>query len=183
MAEKKGFVRNSIPIIAVAWILSLITTLTVVYLVPSASINTNQIADSAITYLKLAPFAIPHNSTQSTTVVSTTSTSWVDMPDMAVNITVTRKSTLVIMFSTEAWSKGGNYIYARAMIDATTQAHPISSAILITNSTDGASHSIMFYRENVSPGIYKIKIQWRMLSSLVAGYAHERALVVFALPV
>jgi len=150
--------------------------------IADGAVTTSKIADNAITYLKLAPSAIPHNATQSTTVVSMRSDEFVDMPGMSVDITVTRRSTLIMMFSTEAWTSGGNYLYARAMINATTQAYPTSDWMIMTNSSVPASYSITFYRENIVPGTYTIKIQWRVFSFLATGSAQERALVVFALP-
>ncbi|MEM3627972.1 MAG: hypothetical protein QXJ11_06790 [Candidatus Bathyarchaeia archaeon] len=182
MTEGTISARKAISIVAVTWILSLLTTLAIVHLITPAPIGTNQIADSAITYLKLASLGIPHNATTSTEEVSTTSTNFVDIPDMSVDLTLSRKSMLIIMFSMEAQNTGGNYLYARAMINATTQARPASSAIVITNSSVTASHSFTFYMDNVSPGKYTIKIQWRVFSFLAAAYAQDRSLIVFALP-
>lgn len=54
MSEGTIPIKKAIPIIAVTWILSLLSTLAIVYFAPSATIGTNQIADSAIITTKLA---------------------------------------------------------------------------------------------------------------------------------
>ena len=161
--------------------------------IADGAVTTAKIADGAVTNLKLASGAIPYNVTHSTTSETTSSTGFVDMPDMAVNITLTRNSTLIIMFSAEAWVTGpdpADYaLYVRAMVN-TTQANPVSDYLIFTTSSRFSgpgepayeSHSYTFYNPNVVAGTYPVKIQWRLWSGTTVGHVNERTLTVIALP-
>jgi len=58
MSEGKISIKKAIPIIVLTWILSLVTTLAIVYFTPFVPIGTNQIGDSAVTSGKIANAAI-----------------------------------------------------------------------------------------------------------------------------
>ena len=58
MSEGKISMKKAIPIIVVAWVLSLVTTLVIAYFTPFVPIGTNQIGDSAMTAEKIADGAI-----------------------------------------------------------------------------------------------------------------------------
>lgn len=149
----------------------------------NGAVTSIKIADCAVTDVKLAAGAIPHNVTSSVTTETTTSTSFVDMLGMSVNITLSRNSTLIIMFTAgtaKVWASG-NYLYARAMVNS-TQAEPVSDYIILTGSTVWSTHSITFYSQNVGPGNYTIKIQWRVWVGTSSGEVQDRTLTVIALP-
>ena len=151
--------------------------------IADGAVTTAKIADGAVTNDKLAAGAIPHNITYAVGDVSTSSTSFEDMPDMAVEITLTRNSTLIIICSAQTWFEGtGIYaMYWRAMVN-TTRAQPDSSWIIITGSPDYSSHSYTFVYPNVTAGTYTVKIQWRVYQASTIGYVDERTLTVIALP-
>jgi molybdopterin-binding protein len=148
--------------------------------IADGAITTEKIADGAVTNAKLASGAIPFSLTQATGVVSTTSTTFEDMPNMSVNITVTRNSTLLILFSTQAEVTSGNYLYMRAMVNSTA-AYPVSDYIFVTSNTYWNAHSFNFY-QSVTAGTYTVKMQWRTFLGSSTGSIDERTLTVIALP-
>jgi len=128
--------------------------------------------------------AFPLNSTRANGFPSTTSTSWEDMPDMAVNITLTNASYILIMLSAEAWlDASGNYLMVQARVNSTLLAYPDSENIFLTKETnpEASSHTFIFYRPNVSAGTYTIKIEWKVWFA-GTGYVGDRTLTVMALP-
>lgn len=159
-----------------------VTTITIA----DGAITTSKIADGAVTNTKLAAQSIPFASTFSTSTVSTTSTSWTDMPYTSVSITLSTTSHMIIMFSSEAWlDVQGDYLLVQALANSTV-AYPAHTGNLIvlarTTHTNSGSYSYIFYLPNVSPGIYNVKIQWRMYSGTSTGSVESRTLTVFALP-
>jgi len=58
MSQGAISIKKAIPIIAVTWIISLVTTFALVYFAPFAPIGTNQIGDSAVSSNKIADSAI-----------------------------------------------------------------------------------------------------------------------------
>ncbi len=163
--------------------------------IANGAITTNKIADNAITTpkidnnavtnTKLAPNAIPYESIYNTTLVSTMSTSFVDIPETSLEITLARRSNLVIMFNAEAWVDGaGDSLFVRALVDSTVANPNSGSQILFTTAGESqhGSYAVIFYLENVETGTYTVKIQWSEM--LGANHAHiaDRTLNVIALP-
>ena len=120
----------------------------------------------------------------STTEESTTSTTFVNVPSMSVQITVNQTSLLIITFSAESYSSGYNdYIYKifnRAMVDS-TQAAPNSQTIILSWDEYDISGSCTFY-QSVSPGTHTVNIQWRVDVSGETGNIAERTMTVIAIP-
>ena len=146
------------------------------------SVTTDKIADYAVTNSKLAARTIPFNVTSYTGIDDTNSTTFEDMPRMSVDITLTRNSTLIIMFSTKAWvSTGSYYVYLTAFVNA-TQANPVSTSIALTAETMPSLFSYTFYHLNVVAGTYTVKIQWKVSDSSTTARVRERTLIVIALP-
>ena len=224
MSEGAIPIKKAISIIAVTWILSLITTLAVVYLAPyNFQIGTNQItngavttdkiadsainttnladgavssakvldgnltaadiADGAITSLKLISRAIPFSYTNNPDEEATTSTTWVDMPDMSVSITLERTSHIIIMFSAIAYVEVlGNSIMVRAITD---EAIPYPVEIVLTKETQltMGTHSFTWNLPDVSAGTHTVKIQWLVSGGIGTGNVADRSLTVIALPI
>ena len=146
-------------------------------------------ANYSVTDLKLAPYAIPFNSTFSTSYTGTTETmNWVDMSAMSVIITLNRTSHLLIMFSSEAENTAeGNSILLRALVGGVVA---LPGAITLTpvvwdyaftyDIQDNMAYTYNFYKPSVSAGTYTIKIQWMVTGG--TGYAYYRTLMVIALP-
>ena len=228
MSEGAIPIKKAISIIAVTWILSLITTLAVVYLaqynfqigtnqITNGAVTANKIADSAInttnladgavssakvldgnltaadiadgavTSLKLTSRAIPFGYTTDSDEEATTSTTWVDMPDMSVSITLARTSHLTIMFSATAYVEIlGNSIMVRAIVDATTHdwAIPYPMEIVLTKGTKltMGTYSFTWNLSDVSAGTHTVEIQWLVSGGAGTGNVADRSLTVIALP-
>jgi hypothetical protein len=189
----------------ITWMLALITTLMLVYVAPNIfppldtihirdgaivsdklsdqSVTAEKIIDEAISDTKLAHGALPYNSTFSTTTVSSSSDSFTALPDMSIDLTVSRTSHLIIMFSGEAWVDGAtDAIYVRAVVNSTV-AYPGADALIVfTRAGVGqhGSYSYTFYIPDVDAGHYVVSIQWMMLSG--TGQIADRTLNVLAFP-
>jgi hypothetical protein len=157
-----------------------VTTITIA----DGAITTQKLANFSVTSLKLAANAIPYNETSvsSTANVQTNSTTFTDMPATSVQITLTRNSTLFIMFCARTYvGAAGNVLYVQAMVNS-TNALPSSSWTIFTGTTNAESRSFTFYYLNAIAGTYTVKIQWRVWQSTSYGYVAERSLIVMALP-
>jgi hypothetical protein len=205
LSEPTLSIKKAVPIIAITWILALVTTLACVYVAPTIfpplgadhirddaiitdkladhAVSAEKILDAAISDAKLAPDAIPYNSTHSTTTESITPDSFTDLPGMSVNLTLARTSHLVIMFSGEAWVDGAtDAIYVRAAVNSTIAYPDADALIVLTRAGIGqhGSYSYTFYLPDVDPGNYVVSIQWMMLSG--TGHIADRTLNVLAFP-
>jgi len=127
---------------------------------------------------------LPHNETYSATPADITGFSalfWQNMSDMSVEITLTTKSTLLIIFSAQARLSGTwRKMYVQAVVDATPANPP--TAVILTESVEWASHSYTFHSPNVAAGTHTINIQWKLYDELSTGQVKERTLTVMALP-
>lgn len=145
------------------------------------SVTTEKIADGAVTNTKLAPFAIPLNFVDSDLSASTTSTTFVDMPDMVATITIDRTSILFILFSANAWNtETFSSVLARALVDGIS-AKP--AWVWLTENRESRlgimANAFNFYAI-VPSGAHTVKIQWRVTRGTAE--ALMRSLVVIALP-
>jgi hypothetical protein len=153
--------------------------------IADGAVTTPKIANGAVTDTKLASDAIPYFATYNASLVSTQSTSFADVPETALNITLNRKSNLIIMFNAEAWVDGaGDSLYVRALVNSTVANPDSGSLTLFTTAGESqhGSYAVNFYLENVEAGAYTVKIQWT--EQLGASLAHmgDRTLHVIALP-
>jgi len=145
-------------------------------------------ANYSVTNLKLAPYAIPFNSTYSSVQQQTTDTVFEDMPSMSVTITLNRTSHLIIMFSAEAKVDGdGKYMQILAKVN---ELMALPGGICLTpivydkisdyDLLDYMAYTYNFFQPSVEAGTYIIKIQWKVTAG--TGYIDERTLTVIALP-
>jgi len=157
------------------------------------SVTTDKIANGSITNVKLDDNAVPFDYITSTTQKNTDSGDWVDMPAytwfrpfpllpitvyMSVSVTVDRPSHLWIMFSTDAYSDGGMYLYARALVNDAGVSP--SDYVLTREPTYWTSCACNFYYKANAAGTYTVKIQWKVDGG--TGYVGSRSLAVIALP-
>jgi hypothetical protein len=148
--------------------------------IADGAVTTDKIADGNVTNSKLAAYAIPFNVTHIYGSASTTSTTWVDMPNTSLNITLTRNSTLIIMFSSEARNPSSTErISVRALINGTA-ANPSYVFFTPDDVIEYGVYAYNFYRENVGNGTYPIQMQWYVSGG--TGYVYYRSLIVMALP-
>lgn len=211
MSEGTNLVVKMIPIIVIAWILSFVTTLAIVYVAPTIfpiSVSMENIADSAVmtakladgavamskidneavTNVKLAPQAIPFVSTYSTDFNTTTETTqYVDMNGMSVSLSLNRESHLLIMFSAEAFTSENRWMAIRALVGQDA-AHP--GEIYLTPNIyphDSQGHFIdcSSYGYNFfQPSVSPgtYTIKIQWKVSGGTGYVLDRTLTVIALP-
>jgi hypothetical protein len=151
------------------------------------SVTTEKIADEAVTDEKLAAGAIPYEIATNTSYITTTAVNEPNaenMTDMIVDITLNRDSTLLIMFSAQAWltGTGGRWLNIRAMVDD-QQADPATSNHVLTRhlDPDTNSHTFIFVKPNVTAGTYTVYMQWWVGADDI-GHVQERTLAVLALP-
>ncbi len=147
-----------------------------------------KIADKAVTDVKLAPQAIPFASTHATDFNTTTETTqYVDMSGMLVNLSLNRKSHLLILFNVEAYASQSEWISIRTLIGQDV-AYPgeiyltpnIYGSANETYLVDWAAYGYNFYHPSVDAGTHTIKIQWKISDG--RGYVADRTLTVIALP-
>ena len=153
--------------------------------VANGAITTDKIADNAVTNIKLSPNAIPYESTYNTSLVSTDSTTFLDIPETSLQITLARKSNLIIMFNAEAWVDGaGDSLFVRALVGSTVANPNSGSQILFTTAGESqhGSYAVNFYLENVEAGTYTVKIQWSEMLGANLAHMADRTLNVIALP-
>jgi hypothetical protein len=153
--------------------------------IADGAITTSKIADGAITDKKLAADAIPYFATYNGALASTNSTSFVDIPETILTVSVNRKSNLIIMFSAEAWVDGaGDSLFVRALVDSTVANPNSGSLTLLTTAGESqhGSYAINFYMEDVAAGTYTVKIQWSELLGAQLAHMGDRTLNVIALP-
>jgi len=87
----------------------------------------------------------------------TTSTSWVDIPDMSSGIAAAANSNLEITFSGEVSTSSGKRMFVRALVDG-QPASPSDVVFAIGGFT--GTRSFTFTKENLKAGAHTIKIQW-----------------------
>jgi hypothetical protein len=180
-------VRKEASIIFSTWVLSLATTLAIVYVAPPIFPFSPKEAEAV-------PFR--YASTADWDYLRT-QMSDVDLKDMSVVITVNRTSNLLIMFTmfAEVIGDPDAEIYLFAYVDSKAI---FSTALYLMQRTKEASvtgayphnHELerMPYSFNfvyqVSPGTHAIKIQWFLNSWVRDSYAtaYERTLAVMAFP-
>lgn len=147
--------------------------------IKDGEVKTIDIADYAVTDIKLAASAIPHNTTRRSNIQPTSSLSFEDMPDMSVDITTTRNSTLLILMSIRIWSSASPYIWVQAYVN-TTKAYPDTETTAFLGSTDSYIYSFTFYKTEVVAGTHTVKIKWKVSSDTAR--VRDRTLTVIALP-
>ena len=153
--------------------------------IADGAVTTSKIGNGAVTSTKLAAGAIPHFATYNMSLVSTNSTTFVDVPETELTVSLNRRSNLIIMFSAEAWVDGaGDSLFVRALVDSTV-ANPNSGSLLLFTTAGESQHgsyAINFYMEDVDAGPYTVKIQWSELLGSQLAHLADRTLNVIALP-
>ena len=119
------------------------------------------------------------------TGLSTTSTTYVDVPDMSVTFTAggTRSFCATATFSAWTFATGGALMYVQALMDGTVVAAPGEQQFSgdddeNANGEWARSHAFTFVFPSVAPGAHTIKIQYRSFDGKTV-FVHRRSLVVF----
>jgi hypothetical protein len=149
--------------------------------IADGAVTTGKLADYAVSDIKLGSAAIPLNYTWNDGGAGTFSTSWVDMPDMSVTLTLARKSHMIIMFSANAYlASGGSSLNMRVQVDGGTIYPIVVGLTRETYATSGTS-SFIYNLPDVDAGVHTVQVQW-VTPSGTQGIVYERTLTVFALP-
>jgi len=109
----------------------------------------------------------------------TTSTSWVDIPDMSSGIAAAANSNLEITFSGEVSTSSGKRMFVRALVDG-QPASPSDVVFAIGGFT--GTRSFTFTKENLKAGAHTIKIQW-LIDSGGTAFIGDRTLTLCSCPV
>ena len=99
---------------------------------------------------------------------STTSTAFVNVPNMAVNFTIpgTTRTCLKVAYSATVWTGIDQLIYVRAVLDGGIVAEPSNVQFEGDSDEEGdgkwaRAHAFNFFFKNVTPGAHTVSIQWR----------------------
>ncbi|HEY3247218.1 MAG TPA: hypothetical protein VGK88_02850 [bacterium] len=112
------------------------------------------------------------------TSVSTTSTAWVNAPDMYTSFTIsgTVKECLEVDFSASAVANSGATMIVRAILDSGTIGLPAQVFFSSQTNWDYAQ-AFNFAFKDVAPGSHQVKIQWKSLGG-VSISLEPRSLIV-----
>ena len=148
--------------------------------IASGSVGSDEVADGAITSDKLAGQAIPFAYAYSLGQASTQATTFVPMRDMSLEITVTRPSYLLILFSAHAYHPSPSRKIAVGATFRAAWAKP--DAVWLESSEDESwdTYSFTWFWPLAIEGTHTITIQWRVTGD--TGYVGARSLTVIALP-
>jgi len=150
--------------------------------IADGAVTTAKIADNAVTDVKLAGNAIPVAHMATASHVSTTSTSWVDLPDMSVTLILNRRSHLIILATIQNRQDTSEKItYLRCVADGSL-ATPNWAIIDHTrpDTSEQRMYTNNFYLTNFPAGTYTIKLQWSVTGG--TAYSYYRSFIVIALP-
>jgi hypothetical protein len=127
-----------------------------------------------------------------TTGVSTTSTTYVNVPDMSVSFTIsgTASTCIVVSYTAEVYTGsdpnsliGNEVMFVRARLDGAVVGFPAEAQFEGDSDEDGdgawaRAHAFNFVFPNVAPGAHTLRIQWR---SIFGGtvVTHRRTAVVY----
>lgn len=132
------------------------------------------------------PSMVPFASTK-ISHAETTSSSWIDIDGLSVNITLNQTSNLVILLSMEAYNRELTAaIMVRALVDGLVAPPGEVALRSIDVSFQGfenafVSYSYNFYYTKASAGTHIVKIQW-LVTPGSTGMAGTSTLIVIALP-
>ena len=107
---------------------------------------------------------------------STTSTSWVDVPDLTGSITTPAGGDLTMTFSGEFAATAGKRVFLRALVDG--QPTRPSDVRLFSGGWHG-SYAYSFVAPNVDPGSHTIQLQWLTDTGSTASVG-DRTLAVYS---
>jgi len=176
-----------VTIVVVTWVLSLVTTMAIVYFV-----------GPSVTNVKLAPYSIPFVITGGKLVQQMSGGVWVGINDMETNITLERPSQLIITFSTEAMADPGHGLAVRVQLAGPgtyafpDEIHMVPTAIVVPYPYQGvqlgySSYSYTFFPDYSVAGTISIKVEGSVtfVEGMGGGgnaYLTHRTLTVIALP-
>ena len=134
--------------------------------IPEA-IETEEIAPQAVAR---STCSTPRLSFASSDILSasTTSTTFVDVPDMVVSFTIpgTTSTCIVVPYTSNVWTGRDELIYIRAQLDGAVNGFPAEVQLEGDSDEDGdgrwaRAHAFSFVFPNVTPGAHTLRIQWR----------------------
>lgn len=109
---------------------------------------------------------------------STTSTGWVNVPDLSSNITTNSGDNLEITVSAEAYASGEKRLFLRALVDG--QPTDPSDVVFASGVFHGA-RSFTFTKKNLGVGGHQVQIQWHTDTN-GAAFIGDRTLSIYASP-
>ncbi len=88
-------------------------------------------------------------------VVTTTSTSPVDIPSMSTLVITSELSNLAVTFSAEWASVSSGRMFVEAVVDGASFTN-----VVFTTDSERSTRSYTFYKGNLSPGTHEVKLRW-----------------------
>jgi M6 family metalloprotease-like protein len=107
---------------------------------------------------------------------TTTSASWVDMPNLSGSLYAPTSGDLAVSLTASIYATSGTRLFVRALVDG--QPTSPSDVVLVTGGWTG-SFAYTFVKRNVSRGYHTVTLQWHVDSG-GTGYAGDRTLTAYS---
>jgi M6 family metalloprotease-like protein len=109
--------------------------------------------------------------------ISTTSSAWVDLPDLSTAFLSAEDSAVEIRFSGESDASEGAGLLVRALIDG-EPADPPQAVVGEFNQNQPVSRTFSFGKDHVEAGLHTVRLQWKADSG--TAYVGDRTLTVLS---
>ena len=108
-------------------------------------------------------------------LLTTTSDSWQDIPNMRGRLTTKETSSITVAFCAETAVKNGKRLFVRALVDG--QAATPGDQIMTLYTQMGA-RTVTFTKRGVGAGTHMVKMQW-LADGPGKGYVSDRVLAAY----
>ncbi len=108
--------------------------------------------------------------------LTTTNSSWEDIADMSLNITMPATGPLFLVFTAEVVSETGKRAALRTTVDGVAGS---PSDVIIANGPDLGVHGMTFVFPSVTAGTHTVKAQW-LVDQGGTAYIGDRTLAIIA---
>ncbi len=111
---------------------------------------------------------------------NTTSTSFVNIPNLSTTITIGTGKTADLMIDFSGELNGCSAIFVRAVVDGATTSPSSAQVFWPLAGLGAASHGFTFVKKAVKSGTHTVAIQWQELSNCAQAFISSRSMVVTA---
>ena len=135
--------------------------------------GTAQFGDRTM-WVTTAPNLVNIVAAPSGATLTTTKSSWEDIPNITLNLTLPSAGPLVLTFSAEVWSDNGTNTFLRVLVDGSATS---PSDVVIAGGFLIGVHAMSFVSPSVSAGNHTVKVQW-LINGSGAAYMGDRTLSI-----